>query len=57
MQKDPPNLHPDKKVSYAADLMRKERVKSIPVINYEERLNGILTKTDLTRFVANKFTV
>nr|MDO8080237.1 CBS domain-containing protein [Candidatus Freyarchaeota archaeon] len=57
MQKAPPKLHPDKKVSYAADLMRKERVKSLPVINYEERLNGILTKTDLTRLVANKFTV
>ncbi|MFB0561573.1 MAG: CBS domain-containing protein [Candidatus Lokiarchaeia archaeon] len=55
MQKDPPILHPDNKVSEAADLMRKERVKSIPVINYEERLVGILTKTDLTRIVANKF--
>jgi CBS domain-containing protein len=57
MQKAPPNLHPDDKVSQAADLMRKERVKSLPVINYETRLNGILTKTDLTRLVSNKFTI
>jgi CBS domain-containing protein len=57
MQKAPSKLYPDKKVGYAADLMHKERVKSLPVINYEERLNGILTKTDLTRLVANKFVV
>ncbi len=57
MQKNPPMLHPDNKVSEAADLMRKERVKSLPIINYEERLVGILTKTDLTRFVANKFSL
>ncbi|WXG41165.1 MAG: CBS domain-containing protein [Candidatus Freyarchaeum deiterrae] len=57
MQKAPTKLHPDNKISLAADQMRKERVKSLPVINYEERLNGILTKTDLTRLVANKFTV
>jgi len=56
MQEDPPKIHPDKKVSEAAELMRKERVKSLPVINYEERLVGIVTKTDLTRLVANKFT-
>ncbi|MGQ9720837.1 MAG: CBS domain-containing protein [Candidatus Jordarchaeum sp.] len=55
MQKDPPLLHPDNKVSEAADLMRRERVKSIPIINYEERLIGVLTKTDLTKLVANKF--
>lgn len=57
MREDPPKLYPDKKISYAAELMREERVKSLPVINYEERLTGILTKTDLTRLVANKFTI
>lgn len=48
-------LYPDEKISVAVEKFVKEKIKASPVVNTEGRLIGILTKTDFTRLVANKF--
>lgn len=55
MNTAPPSLKPDATVSEAAELMLKEGLKGIPVLDESEDLIGIVTKTDMTELVANKF--
>jgi CBS domain-containing protein len=53
----PPFLKPDAIVSEAAQIMLNEELKGIPVLDEADDLIGIITKTDMTKLVANKFKV
>ena len=55
MNMAPPSLKPDATLSEAAEFMLKEGLKGIPVFDESEDLIGIVTKTDMTELVANKF--
>jgi len=55
MSMAPPSLKPDSTVSEAAEFMLNEGLKGIPVFDESEDLIGIVTKTDMTELVANKF--
>jgi CBS domain-containing protein len=57
MRPSPPTCHPDSKIKDGTKLMLEERMKGLPVLDYKERLTGILTKTDLTQLICNKFRV
>nr|MDO8134335.1 CBS domain-containing protein [Candidatus Njordarchaeum guaymaensis] len=57
MRPAPPFSRPDSKVKDAAKTMIEERLKGLPVLDYKERLVGIVSKTDMTRLVSNKFEV
>ncbi len=48
-------LQPEEKISSAAEKMIKEKIKAAPVVSRKGRLVGIITKTDFTRLVANKY--
>jgi len=50
-------LKPDTPVSEAAQIMLNEGLKGIPVLDEYNDLVGIVTKTDMTKLVANKFKV
>ncbi|MEM1657598.1 MAG: CBS domain-containing protein [Candidatus Jordarchaeales archaeon] len=52
-----PPLLPDEKISSAVEKFVKERIKAAPVVSKEGRLVGIITKTDFTRLVANRFSL
>jgi CBS domain-containing protein len=57
MDTAPPFLKPDATVSEAAQIMLNEGLKGIPVLGESKDLVGIVTKTDMTKLVANKFKV
>ena len=57
MSTAPPSLRPDFTVSEAAQIMLNEGFKGIPVLDESNDLVGIVTKTDMTKLVANKFRV
>ena len=48
-------LTADSSIADAATIMLKEGVRALPVLNKDGLLIGILTKGDLTRFVARGF--
>ncbi|MFX0067631.1 MAG: CBS domain-containing protein [Promethearchaeota archaeon] len=56
MRQNPPSVHPDAKVADAAKAMLEERVKALPVLNYEDRLVGILYPREFALLVSRKFT-
>jgi CBS domain-containing protein len=57
MSPAPPSCRPDSKVKDAAKMMIEERLKGIPVLDYKERLVGVVSKTDMTRLVSNRLKV
>nr|MDO8100321.1 CBS domain-containing protein [Candidatus Njordarchaeota archaeon] len=57
MRVAPPISRPDSKVKDAAKTMIEERLKALPVLDYRERLVGVVSKTDMTRLVSNKLRV
>jgi CBS domain-containing protein len=57
MRLSPPFCHPDSKVQEAAKLMIEERLKGLPVLDYKDRLVGLVTKTNLTKLICNKMKV
>lgn len=57
MSTAPPSLKPDATVSEGARIMLNEKLKGIPVLDESDDLIGIITKTDMTKLVANKFKV
>jgi CBS domain-containing protein len=57
MRLSPPFCHPDSKVQEAARLMIEERLKGLPVLDYNDRLSGLVTKTNLTKLIFNKMKV
>ena len=40
-------LHADASIGEAADLLRRERIGAVPIVDDDERLRGILTRSDL----------
>ncbi|TFG05850.1 MAG: CBS domain-containing protein [Promethearchaeota archaeon] len=49
------HITPESTIADAANLMLKLGVRALPVLSQVGSLNGIITKGDLTRFVANGF--
>ncbi len=52
MRRNPPTVAPEDTISHAARVILDNNLNTIPVIN-NEKLVGIITKTDLTRLIAN----
>jgi CBS domain-containing protein len=57
MRASPPICHPDSKIKDGTKTMLDERLKGLPVLDYKERLSGILTKTDLVQLISNRLRV
>jgi acetoin utilization protein AcuB len=57
MRPSPPFCHPDSRVQVAAKLMIEERLKGLPVLDYKNKLAGLVTKTDLTKLICNRMKV
>jgi CBS domain-containing protein len=57
MRPIPPICHPDSKVKEGVKTIIDERLKGLPVLDYKERLVGVLTKTDLVQLICNRFVV
>jgi acetoin utilization protein AcuB len=57
MRPSPPFCRPDSKVRDAAKMMIQERLKGLPVLDYKQRLVGVVSNTDLTRLVSNRLKV
>jgi CBS domain-containing protein len=57
MRLSPPFCHPDSRVQEAARLMIEERLKGVPVIDYKNRLAGLVSKTNLTELISKRMKV
>jgi CBS domain-containing protein len=57
MLKQPPMLAPDDSIGTAAKMMLEHNLNTLPVVGEGNRIMGMISATDLTRFVANKFKV
>ncbi len=57
MLQQPPLVRFDESISKAATLMLENRLNTIPVVGDGNKLVGIISATDLTLFIANKFKV
>jgi CBS domain-containing protein len=57
MLQQPPLVSPDESISVAAVKMAETKLSTLPVVGKGNRLVGMISATDLTRFVANKFKV
>ncbi|MHA1882266.1 MAG: CBS domain-containing protein [Candidatus Thorarchaeota archaeon] len=57
MLQQPPLVRFDEPISKAATLMLENRLNTLPVVGDGNKLVGIISETDLTQFVANKFKV
>ncbi|MHA1934541.1 MAG: CBS domain-containing protein [Candidatus Thorarchaeota archaeon] len=57
MLREPPLVRIDQSIADAANMMLKANLNTIPVVGDGNRLAGIISATDLTRFVANKFRI
>ncbi len=56
MAQQPPMVNPDDPISRAAELMIESGLNTLPVVETKgNKLVGIISSTDITRFVANKF--
>ena len=49
MSKPPITIRPDAPLIHAADLMMRHNIKTIPVVDEEDRLIGIITKIDILK--------
>jgi CBS domain-containing protein len=54
MTKDAITIAPGKSLKEAAQLMHNRRVRRLPVINSEDKIIGILTRSDIVRFMASR---
>ena len=57
MMQQPPVADPDEPISTAATKMLDAYLNTLPVVTKGNKLVGIISATDFTRFVANKFKV
>jgi CBS domain-containing protein len=57
MLTQPPLTHPDESLAEASKKMLDAFLNTLPVVEEKNRLVGIISATDFTRFVANKFKV
>jgi CBS domain-containing protein len=57
MLQQPPLASPDDSIASAAAKMIEAKLNTLPVVGKGNRLVGMISATDLTRFVANKFKV
>ncbi|MFW9975514.1 MAG: CBS domain-containing protein [Candidatus Thorarchaeota archaeon] len=57
MLQQPPLVKPDDSIADAAVKMLEAKLSSLPVVGDANRLLGMISATDFTRFVANKFKV
>jgi CBS domain-containing protein len=57
MLKQPPLLSPEDSIGKAAKTMLEHNLNTLPVVGEGNRIVGMISATDLTRFVANKFKV
>jgi CBS domain-containing protein len=57
MLQQPPLVSPDDSIATAAAKMIEAKLNTLPVVGKGNRLVGMISATDLTRFVANKFKV
>ncbi len=57
MIKQPPLTTPEASIADAATMMLDANLNTLPVVAAKNRLTGIISATDFTRFVANKFKV
>ncbi len=57
MKQQPPMVAPDDSIAEAATKMLDANLNTLPVVEKGNRLVGMISATDLTRFVANKFKV
>ena len=57
MIKEPPLASPDMSIAEAAKMMLGAGLNTLPVVGDGNRILGIISATDFTRFVANKFKV
>ncbi|UCE11655.1 MAG: CBS domain-containing protein [Candidatus Thorarchaeota archaeon] len=55
MMRGPPLASPDMSLSEAATLMLDANLNTIPVVGSGNKLMGMISATDFTRFVANRF--
>lgn len=54
MTKDAVTIAPDKPIKEAAQLMHNRRVRRLPVVDENDKLVGILTRSDIVRFMATR---
>jgi len=57
MMQQPPMVEPDDSIAEAVKKMIDANLNTLPVVEKGNRLVGMISNTDLTRFVANKFKV
>ncbi|MHA2303432.1 MAG: CBS domain-containing protein, partial [Candidatus Thorarchaeota archaeon] len=57
MIREPPLVSPEEPLAVAIEKMKKANLNTLPVVGKGNKLMGIISATDLTRFVANKFKV
>ena len=57
MLQQPPLVGPEDSIAEAASKMLESNLNTLPVVEKGNRLIGMISATDLTRFVANKFKV
>ena len=57
MKQQPPMVAPEDSIAEAATKMLDANLNTLPVVEKGNRLVGMISATDLTRFVANKFKV
>ncbi len=57
MLREPPLVNPDASIADAANIMLDAFLNTLPVVGAGNKLMGIISSTDYTRFVANKFKV
>lgn len=57
MLQQPPLVSPDDSIAVAASKMLEAKLSTVPVVEKGNRLVGMISATDFTRFVANKFKV
>ncbi|MHA1378719.1 MAG: CBS domain-containing protein [Candidatus Helarchaeota archaeon] len=57
MKRNPPTLKEDNSVGEAAKLMLEDGMRAIPIINDQNKLVGIVSKTDMVKLVKNNFKV
>jgi len=57
MLSDPPVVKDEDSIAKAAQIMIDTNLNTLPVVDSEDRLVGIISTTDMARFIANKFRV
>jgi acetoin utilization protein AcuB len=55
MTVDPMTVGPDETIGQAASIMLEEKISSLPVIDDNERLVGIITESDIFRLVVHEW--